>query len=133
MSKTEILSIRHKKTGAAKQLPYMSKTQNNIEKAYQLDKSYMDGSPILYLARFWSVLPWPLKNLKKSDIYFKEYHSGGYFESSIFKYEAMIYYAEMLNDYDNKNPKIKSLLENALNSPSPYFKNWAQRLLDQRK
>jgi hypothetical protein len=47
------------------------KTQGSFEKAYAIDKSYMQGRPILSLGRFWSVLPWPLRDRPKGLDYFR--------------------------------------------------------------
>lgn len=41
------------------------KTQDALEKAYEINKDYYDGWPILAWGRFWTVLPWPLRKLSK--------------------------------------------------------------------
>ena len=41
------------------------KTQDALKKAYNMDKDFDDGSPILAWGRFWTVLPWPLRKLSK--------------------------------------------------------------------
>jgi hypothetical protein len=79
------------------------KTQSNFEKAYKIDKMYEEAGPVLSLARFWSVLPWPLKDNDKSLEYFKEY-------SKLYpdKAEYLIYYAEVLMDEGGKDNKAKA-------------------------
>jgi hypothetical protein len=42
-------------------------------KAYAIDKNYKQGGPMLSLGRFWSVLPWPLRDRPKGLDYFREY------------------------------------------------------------
>jgi hypothetical protein len=104
------------------------KTQKGFEKAYELDKHYNDAGPILSLARFWAVLPWPMKDKKKSLAYYREYQKTEHFEGNE---EAYIFLAELLMDMGGKENKTEAriLLEKAAKSENSYFKDWAIRLL----
>jgi len=106
-----------------------NKTQSSFEKAYQLDKNYQSGGPILSLGRFWSVLPWPLKDKKQAEKYFKEYEKLGYFKTSPFRYEARVFYAELLIDMGQKGDKTVKMLNEALSVKNRFFRDYAQRLL----
>lgn len=104
------------------------KTQSSFEKAYAVDKSYNSGGPILSLGRFWSVLPWPLRDRDKSLAYFREFEAGGYLADSD---EGKVYFGELLIDLGGKENKAEArrILEPAAQSPEPYFADWAKRLL----
>lgn len=104
------------------------KTQSSFEKAYTIDKSYKQGGPILSLGRFWSVLPWPLRDRQKGLDYFREYQKAGYFDSNI---EAHLFLSELLiqTGGDANKAEAKGYLEKAAQSPDTYFRNWATRLL----
>ncbi|MBL0713117.1 MAG: hypothetical protein JJV98_05395 [Desulfosarcina sp.] len=108
------------------------KTQNSFEKAYTLDKSYKRGGPILSLARFWTVLPWPMQDKKKALQYFREFEKGGYLQTSA---EGQVYFGELLiklGGQDNK-AEARRWLQAAAQSPEPYFADWAERLLAKLK
>jgi hypothetical protein len=104
------------------------KTQSSFEKAYAIDKTYNQGGPILSLARFWSVLPWPMRDRDKSLAYFREFEAGGYLADSD---EGRVYFGELLIDLGGKENKgeARKLLTQAAQSPEPYFAEWAKRLL----
>jgi len=104
------------------------KTQKGFEKAYELDKHYNDAGPILSLGRFWAVLPWPMKNKKKSLAHYREYQKTEHFEGNE---EAYIFLAELLMDMGGKENKTEAriLLEKAAKTENTYFKDWANRLL----
>ena len=104
------------------------KTQSSFEKAYTIDKSYKQGGPMLSLGRFWSVLPWPLRDRQKGLDYFREYQKAGYFDSNI---EAHLFLSELLiqTGGDANKAEAKGYLEKAAQSPDTYFRNWAVRLL----
>ncbi len=55
------------------------KTQTSFETAYGIDKNFNKGGPILSLGRFWAVLPWPLKDKKKSLEYYREFQTTPFF------------------------------------------------------
>ncbi len=104
------------------------KTQTSFEKAYALDKQYNQAGPILSLGRFWTVLPWPMKDKKKALKYFREYEQTGHLETSD---EGQVYFGELLIKLGGKTNKAEARrwLEIAARSPEPYFADWAQRLL----
>ena len=103
------------------------KTQKSFEKTYDINKMYNDGGPMLSLGRFWAVLPWPLRDRKKSLAYYREYQQTEYFATNT---EAQLFLAELLMQIggDDKKAEAKGYLEKALKSDDPYFKDWANRL-----
>jgi tetratricopeptide (TPR) repeat protein len=105
-----------------------SKTQNSFETAYKIDKTYNRGGPMLSLGRFWTVLPWPMNDDDKALAYLREFQSAGYLEGSV---EGQIYLAELLIDIGGQDneAEARKLLETAVQSPEPYFADWAKRLL----
>ena len=105
-----------------------NKTQNNFETAYKIDKTYNRGGPMLSLGRFWTVLPWPMNDEDKALAYLREFQSAGYLEGSV---EGQIYLAELLIDIGGQDneAEARKLLETAVQSPEPYFADWAKRLL----
>lgn len=104
------------------------KTQGSFEKAYALDKTYKQGGPMLSLGRFWSVLPWPMRDRQKGLDYFREYQKAGYFEANI---EAHLFLAELLIQMggDENKKESRGYLNTAAQSQEPYFRDWAARLL----
>ena len=103
------------------------KTQTSFEKTYEINKMYKEGGPMLSLGRFWAVLPWPLRDRKKSLAYYREYQETPYFATNT---EAQLFLAELLIQMggDKKKAEAKGLLETALKSDDPYFKDWATEL-----
>lgn len=103
------------------------KTQSSFEKTYAIDKMYKDGGPMLSLGRFWAVLPWPLRDRKKSLDYYREYQATQYFATNT---EAQLFLAELLIQMggQEKKAEAKGYVEKALQSEDPYFKDWAQKL-----
>jgi tetratricopeptide (TPR) repeat protein len=104
------------------------KTENAFETAYKIDKMYNEAGPMLSLARFWAVLPWPMKDKKASLKFYREYQATPYFATSD---DAPIFLAELLLDMGGKQNKAEAtaLLEKAAQNPDPYFSDWAKRLL----
>lgn len=103
------------------------KTQNSFEKAYGIDKNFNQAGPILSLARFWTVLPWPMQDKKKALEYFREYEQTGFLKTSS---EGQVYFGELLIKLGGKTNKAEARrwLEIAAQSPEPYFAEWAERL-----
>ena len=103
------------------------KTQSSLERAYQIDKMYKQSGPILYLGRFWAVLPWPLKNKKKSLAYYRECQQTPFFET---RDEAKVYMAELLIDKGGKDLKAeaKAIFDQTVQSEDPYYRDWAVQL-----
>jgi len=108
------------------------KTQSSFEKAYALDKMFREGGPMLSLGRFWAVLPWPLRNRKKSLAYYREYQAAPYFATNT---EAKLFLAELLIQMGGQKNKTeaKAYLEKAARSDDTYFSDWANRLLPKVK
>jgi hypothetical protein len=103
------------------------KTQSSFEKAYAIDRNYKRGGPMLSLGRFWSVLPWPLRDRQKALGYFREYQKAGYFEDNL---EAHLFLSELLIQMDAAaKTEAKGYLEKAVQSQDAYFKDWAATLL----
>ena len=104
------------------------KTQTSFEKAYALDKMYKEAGPMLSLGRFWAVLPWPMRDRKKSLEYYREYQATEYFADNL---EAHFYVGEVLYEIGGKENKAeaKTLLEKAAQTDDPFFRDQAQELL----
>ena len=103
------------------------KTQKSFEETYEINKLYKDGGPMLSLGRFWAVLPWPLRDRKKSLAYYREYQETQYFATNT---EAQLFLAELLIQIggDENKGEAKKYLEKALKSDDPYFTDWAKKL-----
>ena len=103
------------------------KTQKSFEKTYEINKMYKDGGPMLSLGRFWAVLPWPLRDRKKSLAYYREYQDTKFFATNT---EAQLFLAELLIQIggDEKKTEAKNYVENGLKSDDPYFSDWAKQL-----
>lgn len=100
-----------------------SKTQEGLEKAYEIDKTYQVGGPMKALGRFWFILPWPLNDKNKSLEFFRE-HQKAFPEDP----EGQVFLAELLiNKKETK--EAKTLLERAAQSDRKYYADWAKRLL----
>jgi len=100
-------------------------TQEAFYKAYEIDKMFEKGGPILAIARFWHQLPFPLKNKKRAQKYFEEHHQ--YFPDDP---QGLVYYAELLIDMREKK-EARPLLEKAAAGNEPYYSKWARRLLEE--
>ncbi|MGB5750415.1 MAG: tetratricopeptide repeat protein [Desulfobacterales bacterium] len=108
------------------------KTQTSFEKAYAIDKMYKEAGPMLSLGRFWAVLPWPMRDRKKSLQYYREYQATQYFADNL---EAHFYIGEVLYQIggDENKAEAKDLLEKAAKSEDPFFRDKAQELLTKIK
>jgi tetratricopeptide (TPR) repeat protein len=105
------------------------KTQKAFEKTYALDKMYRQGGPMIALGRFWQVLPWPMRDRKKSLKYYREYQATRYFADNM---EVHVYLGELLIQIGGKTNKseAKGYLEKAAQSDDPIFKARAKALLN---
>ncbi len=106
------------------------KIQGNLEKAYNIDKKYDDGSPPLALGRFWAMVPFPFTDKDKAMKYYEEYlsitrHTAPHDD------ERNLYVAELLIDKggDANIAKAKPLVEKAAKSGNPYYKGLAAELI----
>jgi len=108
------------------------KTQKSFEKTYAINKMYKQGGPMLSLGRFWAVLPWPLRDRKKSLAYYREYQETPYFATNT---EAQLFLAELLIQIGGEQNRIEAqnYLAKGLKADDPYFKNWAQELKNKLK
>ena len=104
------------------------KTQSSLEKTYDIDKMYKEAGPIIALGRFWAVLPWPMRDRKKSLRYYREYQTTEYFADNV---EAHVYLGELLIQMggDKNKAEAKGYLEKAAQSDDPYFSDKAKELL----
>ena len=104
------------------------KTQNSFETAYKLDKMYKEAGPMIALGRFWQVLPWPMRDRKKSLKYYREYQTTQYFADNI---EVHVYLGELLIQIGGKENKAeaKGYLEKAASSDDTFYKERAGELL----
>jgi hypothetical protein len=105
------------------------KTQNNLEKAYQIDKDYKDGGPAFALGRFWAVVPWPYQDKKKAMKYYREYQT--YNKNNAYWEERTLDIAEFLID-DGKEywPEARALLKKVTAGKNSYLAAQAMRLID---
>jgi len=99
-------------------------TQDAFYAAYEIDKMFEDGGPMLAIARFWHQLPFPLKNKRRSQKYFEEHH-----QSFPDDPQGLVYFAELLIDRRDKK-EARPLLEKAIAGDEPYYSKWAKRLLE---
>jgi len=107
------------------------KTQKNLEKAYEIDKTFDRGGPMLSLGRFWQKVPWPYHDEDKAMEYYRELQNSEYFGKHV---ESYIYLAELLMDKWGKEPKqeARSLLNKAIESTdNSYWKEQARQMLDE--
>jgi hypothetical protein len=105
-----------------------AKTQHCFEMAYTIDKMFDRGGPILALARFWAVLPWPLKDKKKALTYYRDYQRTPYFSK---KADAQVYFAELLLSLgkDENRAEAITFLKMAAQSDNKVFSERAKQLL----
>ena len=108
------------------------KTQKSFEKAYELNKLYKEGGPMIALGRFWQVLPWPMRDRKKSLKYYREYQQTQYFADNI---EVHVYLGELLIQIggDENKTEAKGYLEKAANSDDAFYRERAEALLKKIK
>jgi len=99
-------------------------TQKAFYKAYEIDKMFEDGGPILAIARFWHQLPFPLRNKRRAQKYFEEHHK--YFPDDP---QGLVYFAELLIDRRKKD-EARPLLEKAVAGDEPYYSKLAKKLLE---
>ena len=99
-------------------------TQDAFYTAYEIDKMFEDGGPMLCIARFWHQLPFPLKNKRRAQKYFEEHHE--YFPDDP---QGLVYFAELLIDRRKKD-EARPLLEKVVAGDEPYYSKWAKELLE---
>ena len=99
-------------------------TQDAFYTAYEIDKMFEEGGPMLCIGRFWHQLPFPLTNKRRAKKYFEEHHE--YFPDDP---QGLVYFAELLID-GRKKDEARPLLEKAVAGDEPYYSKWAERLLE---
>ncbi len=107
------------------------KTLNNLQKAYEIDKTLEKGGPILCLGRFWHKVPWPYRDRDKALAYYREYQRSPFFGKRI---EGHVFLAELLIEKKDRRHKneAKELLETALNqAEESYWRKQVRELLDE--
>ena len=106
------------------------KTQNNLERAYEIDKTFNHGGPILALGRFWQKVPWPYHDEDKALKFYRELQNTPHFGKET---QSYIWLAEILADKWGKEPKkeARQLLEKAVaQATDPYWKEKAEEQLE---
>lgn len=114
---------------------YHKKIKEGIEKAYELDKMYMDGLPILAKAILYS--KHPSFGKKRAFELYKEFENNTTWK--IEPYSRYPYAASLLLEINNNDQqqilktKAKELLEHAINDdatpPRKYYFDWSKKLL----
>ena len=107
------------------------KTQNNLEKAYEIDKHFENGGPIVAIGRFWQVVPWPYNDADKAMEYYREFQETDHFETAE-GVNARVYMAEILIDRWGSEPKeeARQLLNEVIElTDDPYWKERAEEML----
>ena len=101
------------------------KTKKGFQTAYKMNKNYNHQAPIKALGRYWSVLPWPLRDRDLGVKYLSEYNSKH--PNDV---EGRVYLAEVLLGRDDKGDKdkAKKLLTPVRNSKNKFYKDYANRL-----
>ncbi|MCF8025571.1 MAG: hypothetical protein K9K82_08790 [Desulfobacteraceae bacterium] len=107
------------------------KTQNNLEKAYEIDKHFEQGGPIVAVGRFWQVVPWPYNDADKAMEYYREFQETKYYDTAE-GVNVRVYMAEILMDRWGNDPKkeARQLLNEAIElTDNPYWEKRAEKLL----
>ncbi|MFP4454085.1 MAG: hypothetical protein ACLFNW_06300 [Desulfobacterales bacterium] len=109
-----------------------NKTKDNLEKAYEIDKNFAHGGPMIALGRFWQVVPWPYNDKDKAMEYYREYQETEFFEKPG-SVNARVWMAELLIDKGGKEAgEARALLQKALElTDDPYWKKEANKLLEE--
>ncbi len=108
------------------------KTQENLEKAYEIDKNFAGGGPMVALGRFWQVVPWPYNDKKKAMEYYREFQETEHFNEPG-SVNARVWMSEILIDRgeDEAREEARELLETAVEiTEDPYWKKQAAELLE---
>ncbi|MFW5958251.1 MAG: tetratricopeptide repeat protein [Desulfosalsimonas sp.] len=110
-----------------------NKAKDNLEKAYEIDKNFADGGPIIALGRFWQVVPWPYTDKDKAMEYYREYQETEFFEKPG-SVNARVWMAEILIDRGGSQAEeeARKLLQKAIEfTDDPYWEKEADRLLEE--
>ncbi|MCF8028953.1 MAG: hypothetical protein K9K81_11355 [Desulfobacteraceae bacterium] len=110
-----------------------NKTQENLKKAYEIDKDFENGGPIVALGRFWQVVPWPYNDKDRALELYREFQKTEYFKTA-HGVAAHVYMAEILMDKWGSEPKqeARELLEEAISlTDNPYWEKKARQMLNE--
>ncbi|MBS0014753.1 MAG: hypothetical protein KFF46_12380, partial [Desulfobacterales bacterium] len=109
-----------------------NKTQENLQKAYEMDKDFENGGPIVALGRFWQVVPWPYNDKDRALELYREFQQTGHFKTS-HGVPGHVYMAEILMDKWGSEPKeeARDLLKEAISlTDNPYWEKKARQMID---
>lgn len=108
----------------------MDRAKNGFQKAYNIDKNYNYGAPILGMARFYQIMPWPVKDNKKSLGYYQEFERLGYLRTDPDRDLALNNYIELMIDMGGaaNKAKAKVMLQELNKSESALYRQNAQKL-----
>jgi hypothetical protein len=110
-----------------------NKTQENLKKAYEIDKDFENGGPIVALGRFWQVVPWPYNDKDRALELYREFQKTEYFKTA-HGVAAHVYMAEILMDKWGSEPKeeARDLLKEAISlTDNPYWEKKARQMIDE--
>ncbi len=107
-------------------------SDHSMAKAYELDKSYLDYSPVFMRAMQNYECPRPFRDKKKAMEYYKEYNSNAKWQwESHIKYTS---FAKLLTSLKKEEytSEAKRLLELAISDPDPrpYYHEMATKMLE---
>jgi hypothetical protein len=104
------------------------KTQKNFEKVYAMDKNFEEGDVMISLARFWHQLPWPLKDMKESLRYYREYQASPFWGKDP---NTMVLVADLLADLGGEanRQEARQILDTAMKTCGGYYRNIGEEAL----
>ncbi len=98
---------------------FYGKGVRDLKKACEIDKSYLDYSPLWATVMLYWKIPWPLKKKKKALETYREWAKLSKWEWE--DYERYTYGAEILMGMGKKNwPEAKILLDTTLSAQNQY-------------
>jgi tetratricopeptide (TPR) repeat protein len=106
-----------------------NKTQRSLEKAYKLDKTYLDAGPPFLLGYYWAHVPWPFRDRKKALKFYREYQKLTTYTA--YKEERLFWVAELLVKLKTKGYKdeARKMLQQAVKTQDAYVRKKAEKLL----
>lgn len=105
------------------------KALRHFKRAYQLNKDYLGGAPVLALACYWEYLPWPFDNNKKALQYYREAQKMIPEQSSL-RTKLQVKMGKFLLKTAQDTKTAKKMLQKATYSNSTHFSKKAQRILN---
>ncbi|MCF8111331.1 MAG: hypothetical protein K9J85_07550 [Desulfobacteraceae bacterium] len=110
-----------------------NKTKENLEKAYEIDKTFADAGPMIALGRFWQVVPWPYTDKEKALEFYREYQRTEFFEKPD-SVNARVWMAEILINKGGSQAEAEAgkILKKAIElTDDPYWEKEAEKLLEE--